>query len=712
MKTESKLAKRSFSVELSCIFLAGMLVLTVIISTIFVLRMRELATEQIEAKIQDQIAGIRSSLILTFKIHEDALFHAASGISLLYGQTGETYLNARAIAQNDMRAFLQRFRDILPNVAQIHVSNNIPTFEEGGYFVLSPDWNFGDDFDQRTRPWYIGAKDRPGVVNYSDPYVLMALGVMATSLSTVLYDNNHNDLGTIDLDIAVKSLTDIVVSFSNIEGLQSWLLNREGLYISNENTDAVMRDNFFNDHSLPQYRQQILNQDSFYVMDSERIICSSRIPGAEWVVVSVIPRSIVFAEVNRSIYTTVLLAAIIIIVLVIVLAFIVRRSTRPIVTIVQALKDISEGEGDLTRAIGVNVKNEIGDLAHYFNLTLEKIKNLVKNIKKEAVTLSEIGAELTRNMNETVTAAKEITSNVQSAKDRILNHNNIVGESHAAMDRTVTSINKLNTQVENQSKEITQASSAIEEMVANIQSVTGTLVNNAVNVKALRDASEVGHSGLSNVAEDIQGIARESEGLLEINSVMENIASQTNLLSMNAAIEAAHAGESGKGFAVVADEIRKLAESSSVQSKTIGMVLKKIKESIDKMTSSTQNVLDKFEAINSNIKTVTEQEESIRNAMEEQGIGSKQLLQGVSNVNGITRQVKSDSHEMLEDVNGVIKEDENLARVTNEITSGMDEVASGAMHINKAIDQVNEISRRNHKGIDTLMSEVSRFKVD
>jgi methyl-accepting chemotaxis protein len=249
-------------------------------------------------------------------------------------------------------------------------------------------------------------------------------------------------------------------------------------------------------------------------------------------------------------------------------------------------------------------------------------------------------------------------------------------------------------------------------MIANINSVTNTLVKNDENVKVLMGASEVGKKGLQEVVEDIKEIARESESLLEINSVMENIASQTNLLSMNAAIEAAHAGESGKGFSVVAEEIRKLAESSSGQSKTISDVLKKIKSSIDKIAQSTEAVLNKFGAIDGAVRTVAEQEESIRNAMEEQSQGSKQILDAIGQLGDITRQVKDGSLEMLKGSNEVIREGKNLNKVTTEITGSMKEMAKDAMAINSTVVQVSELSGKNHGGINTLMNEVSRFKVE
>ncbi|MCL1812299.1 MAG: methyl-accepting chemotaxis protein [Treponema sp.] len=431
-----------------------------------------------------------------------------------------------------------------------------------------------------------------------------------------------------------------------------------------------------------------------------------------WSVMLVVTDTHILAEVRYITRIAVIIAAAGILLAAIIVFLVLGGVTKPIVNVTETLMDIAQGEGDLTHAINIKSKDEIGSLAKYFNQTLEKIKNLVVSIKKEAGTLSDIGNDLASNMTETAAAINQITSNIRSIKNRIINQSASVTESNATMEQITINIDKLNEHVDIQSASVDRSSSAIEEMLANIQSVTQTLFKNTENVTELTGASEVGRTGLQEVASDIQEIARESEGLLEINSVMENIASQTNLLSMNAAIEAAHAGEAGKGFAVVADEIRKLAENSSVQSKTISSVLKKIKESIDKITKSTDNVLLKFEAIDSRVKIVAEQEEIIRNAMEEQGQGSKQILEAIGEVNGITQEVKDGSMEMLEGSNEVIRESHNLETATQEITGGINEMASGADQINVAVNRVNDLCGKNRQGIESLVKEVLRFKVE
>ncbi|MCL1815297.1 MAG: methyl-accepting chemotaxis protein [Treponema sp.] len=431
-----------------------------------------------------------------------------------------------------------------------------------------------------------------------------------------------------------------------------------------------------------------------------------------WTVTVLLTDEYVLTEVKRITRFTISLAVGAVLGGALIVYLVLSSVTKPIVNVTETLKDIAQGEGDLTRTINVSAKDETGDLAHYFNQTLKKIKNLVIAIKKQTGTLSDIGSDLASHMTETAAAINEITANIQSIKGRIINQSASVTETNATMEQITINIDKLNEHVDIQGESVARSSSAIEEMLANIQSVTQTLYKNSQNVKELTGASEVGRTGLQEVAEDIQEIARESEGLLEINAVMENIASQTNLLSMNAAIEAAHAGEAGKGFAVVADEIRKLAEGSSEQSKTISTVLVKIKESIDKIIKSTDNVLQKFEAIDTRVKTVAEQEENIRNAMEEQGTGSKQILEAIGEVNGITQEVKDGSTEMLQGSNEVIRESKNLEKATQEISGGINEMASGADQINSAVHQVNDLCGKNRENIDILVEEVSRFKVE
>jgi methyl-accepting chemotaxis protein len=376
------------------------------------------------------------------------------------------------------------------------------------------------------------------------------------------------------------------------------------------------------------------------------------------------------------------------------------------------LKEISEGEGDLTKRLEIRGHDEIGELGVYFNHTLDKIKNLVVNIKNQTVNLFNVGNELSNHVGQTAAAMEQITASIQGIKGKVMSQSASVNQASVTMDHVTVNIDKLNKNVEQQTDSVSQSSSAIEEMLANIQSVTSTLIRNAENVEELISASEAGRTGLETVSRDIQEIARESEGILEINSVMQNIASQTNLLSMNAAIEAAHAGEAGKGFAVVADEIRKLAENSGQQSKTISGVLKKIKESIDLITRSTNTVLEKFQAIDSEVRIVSEQETNIRNAMEEQGQGSQQVLEAVGRMNELTHQVRSGSEEMLHGSQEVIQESRNLESVTEEISDGVGEMAEGAEQINSAVSRINEITNSNREHIDILVQEVSKFKVE
>ena len=431
--------------------------------------------------------------------------------------------------------------------------------------------------------------------------------------------------------------------------------------------------------------------------------------GTTWSAASIIPLSTVMAPVTRMTMVLVIISVVILVVITVIIFIFSHSITAPLKAMENVFVII--GNGDFTPTVKPKGNDEIATIGYSLNGTLEKIRRLILTIKSQASALSEIGSRLATNMNQTAVAVNEITANIQSIKAQVISQSASVTETNATMEQIANNIDKLTGHVGSQTASVSQSSSAIEEMLANINSVTQTLVRNDENVKQLTDASDVGRSSLQDVATDIQEIARESEGLLEINAVMENIASQTNLLSMNAAIEAAHAGEAGKGFAVVADEIRKLAENSGEQSKTIATVLKKISGSITKISKSTGNVLSNFETIDVDVRTVADQEANIRNAMEEQGQGSKQILDAVGQLNTITQQVKTGADEMLNGSKEVLHETKNLEQVTQRITDGVNEMALGADQINIAVTEANEITAKNKDSIDVLVQEVSKFKV-
>jgi methyl-accepting chemotaxis protein len=569
---------------------------------------------------------------------------------------------------------------------------------------------------------------RTGKETVVEPYFYNIDGVdtLITTLAVPIKKNGQT-VGVAGIDIALSKIQANVEAISPYTGSAASVFSNGGLiagYFESSPLGKDMRDTYASmaGEHLPGLINAVKMGEEFEFANTVEV-GGKMVPyevlavplhigktDTPWSLAIGVPQNIINAPVLFMLKVSLIISVVTLIVIA-GAAFVIARSiSRPLKYMMGIVASL--GEGDLTKQLNIHRKDEIGDMAKVFNGTLEKIRNLVLTIKNQSVALFDIGNELSSNMTETAAAINEITANIQSIKGRVINQSASVTETNATMEQITVNIEKLNSHVDRQSDSVAQSSSAIEEMLANIQSVSQTLVKNADNVKELMEASEVGRTGLQEVAADIQEIARESEGLLEINAVMENIASQTNLLSMNAAIEAAHAGEAGKGFAVVADEIRKLAENSGEQSKTISTVLKKIKDSIDKITRSTDSVLNKFEAIDGSVRTVSDQEENIRNAMEEQSAGSKQILEAIGRLNEITQMVKDGSTQMLEGSEQVIQESRNLEMVTQEIANGMNEMATGADQINVAVTRVNTISGENKGSIDILVKEVSKFSVE
>jgi methyl-accepting chemotaxis protein len=685
------------------VFLASVAGIAVILSLVMLIPFRNEIYRSAEDDTAEHVRSMQIDIANFYQRHADLLNSAGIGAVPIIDrdnpdlQAFQSYLAGMAKSYDDVLVMY------FTTNGKWNVGNNW-VIESNGYRP-KPDW------DNTAKDWFKLAVAAGGKPVCTEPYVDAMTGKLCITISKTLTGAGGRVLGVLAEDLLIDSLNDYIKKEAQA-GSTAYLLDSTGIYLTGSDKTKIMKVNYFDDMKLGAYKTGALASGNHTVNTGSLILNSAEIKATNWSLVSTTPATVVFKNANAIVVRSIILLVALLAVLTVVLIFIIRRTLKPIDVITRALKDIAEGEGDLTRTLNVNANNEIGELALYFNQTMGKIRKLVQLIKTQAEALSGIGRELSNEMTGNAAAVDEITSNIESIKSQIVNQSASVTETSATMGQIINNIDNMTGQIEIQSEVVSKSSAAIEQMIANIQSVTSTLETNANSVKALTDAANVGRSSVQDVSADIQEIAKESEGLLEINAVMENIASQTNLLSMNAAIEAAHAGEAGKGFAVVAEEIGKLAVNSSDQSQTIGSVLKRIKQSIDKITASTDDVLGKFDAISTSVGLVTEQTDNIKDAMEQQNAGSARILEAISALKDLAAQVKTSSDAMQEGSRQVRTESQHLESATSEISDGMNEITTGADAIKTAITEVNTLSEQNKAGIESLSTEVLKFKIE
>jgi methyl-accepting chemotaxis protein len=273
-------------------------------------------------------------------------------------------------------------------------------------------------------------------------------------------------------------------------------------------------------------------------------------------------------------------------------------------------------------------------------------------------------------------------------------------------------IRALNNSIEAQAAGVTQSSAAVEEMVANIASVTQILEKNNQAVNALTSAADKGQQQVKAAVKTADGVLQQSEGILQASSIIQSIASRTNLLAMNAAIESAHAGEAGKGFAVVAEEIRKLAEQSGDQSKAIDDNLRSLSEAIAGITSDINLVQTAFESIYELSQKVREQETVIANAMEEQNSGNQQVLEAMRAISDSTSEVKNGSAEMLVGGEQILKEMQQLQEITTNISVTMNQITNFSQHITDAVAVTTASTNSTKESVTGLLNELDSFKLN
>ena len=394
-----------------------------------------------------------------------------------------------------------------------------------------------------------------------------------------------------------------------------------------------------------------------------------------------------------------------------VIFFIFKNMILDNIKIIQGvLNDISKGEGDLTKRIDVKRDDEIGYLSQNFNTFVEKLNSMVLELKEVVCKSIENGNLLSANSSEVSATLEQIAAIMTSIEKRLESLNIEISKSNASISEINDFLKKVDGLINNQSFVITSSSSLVKKIIESIKNIAFFTDQNKKLSEKLVGATRLGEDNMKNSLLAIEDISKSTGVILDMIKIIKNVAGQTNLLAMNASIEAAHAGEYGKGFAVVADEIRNLAEVTSDNSKNISAQLKDIMEKINKATNITKTTGTSINEIVVDITNLEGSTTEIITGIEQLSFNSQNVINSLDDLLNITEDVKISSKEMTQEMSVIKNSVGSITDMSEETSSGIKEITVGINEIANSVNALSILSISNSENINMLQSLTSKFK--
>jgi methyl-accepting chemotaxis protein len=386
--------------------------------------------------------------------------------------------------------------------------------------------------------------------------------------------------------------------------------------------------------------------------------------------------------------------------------------SRPLAGLSRILAQISQGEGDLTIAVPVVSHDEIGKLATYFNSFRTTLATMISKLVEIGVHLQESTSSLAANTEETAAGSHEINTNVDFIGKQIRLQSESIVRVIETLGIMMERLGQQKGSFGAQTSALTRVSGTVNAMNQQLESIRGAILSDAQLFTDIARANTNSKALLSTVNSKIKDISAQSDGLMDATKAIAEIASRTNLLAMNAAIEAAHAGEAGKGFAVVAEEIRNLAESSSEQARQTGVTIHAIMNIIKEIFTSSQVVEHSFEELNVMIGSAEAQSRQTVAKINEYTQTSRETVQVIGEVATLNDEVSQLTNRLDSETRSVQEKVEALTEISSVVSSSSSEISVGINEITRAVHTISQHTQGNKEELGKLITLAKKFKTE